>query len=177
MTEELNYREYAIKTKKWMIDIGAQWERGTDISGEIPKHITVTEWAIQFELPIEKETGNPTRWSQEQWQHVKLMMIQMGIPIAIHEFRGHYIGEDGDEISNAVFNLNQAMARLEKVNIHLEAMRLGGNWKDCHDKMAGRMIPKKLKRLLDTTPGVVPERYGGVPSKELALLMSSKDKK
>lgn len=168
---EVNYTELALRTKKWMKDIGAVWDSKTEISGDIPLHISVEEWAEEFEFPLD-EHDRATVYTQRAWQHTKLEMIQMGIPIAVHEFRGHYIGEDGDQASNVVLNVHHALARLDRAMIHLEAIKTSGKWNTCLPKFKGRLLPVGLKALLDKTPKVVPEKYRGVPSDDLALLMN-----
>lgn len=171
---DIEYHDLAIRTEQWMRDIGAVWISKTETSGEIPRHMTVHEWAEQFDIALD-DKGEPTWESGRVWQHVKLEMILDGIPIALHVARGHYIGEPGNQASNVIFNVAHAMARLQTAMSHLDAVKESGEWIDVLEKMKGKLIPERLLLLLDQTPGVIPERYAGVLGDELRLLMSGKD--
>ena len=167
-----NISSLADRTVQWMKDIGAVWISRTEVCGEISKHITVREWAEHFDQPT-NDDGVPTAWTYKLWGNLKMYMIAQGIPIARHPAIGHYLGESGNQVSNVILNVKTALALLQTSMAQLEMIRESGKAVDCLEKMKGRMLPDRLVNLLEQTTGVVPERYNGVPSDSLVLLLES----
>jgi hypothetical protein len=177
MKRKMDYTDLARQTEKWMKDIGATWIEKTEISGEIPKFVSVQEWAEYFDFPLDENTGEVTQFTQNAWQHTKLEMILLSIPISVKAFKGHYLGKEGDQASNIFENVSQSLARLQRSMIQLEAIVEAGDYETCRKMFKGKIVPDQLHKLLKETPGVVPEKYNGVPSDPLVKLLKKNNEK
>lgn len=164
------YQDLGIRTHNWMKEIGAvhNYEKGTR------NYMTIEDWAKQFDIELD-EDGEVTISSYMEWQHVKLEMIEQGNAIAVTPMKGHYLGKNGEQASNVIYNIKYALARISRATDQLERIRISGrdHYIKSRKHMRGQINPENVIGLIKATKNVASlSQYTSIPSDELLLLIS-----
>ena len=141
---ETNYKEYAISISNWMREMGFIYDDKKHTIRTIPAEEILKEFRIKLD-----ENDEPTMDSYNEWQHIKLSMIQLGIPIAVREFKGHYLGEDGDQFTSIARNINYGISIIQRGKIQMEAVISSGKGDIVYKKLNGRISKNKLKGMVE----------------------------
>ncbi len=171
--DEVDVKEYARRTLDWMHEMNAVDDEEKHTRGTI----TVKKWADQFQLPVDEE-GNITRETNELWQHVKLQLILEGEAIAVNQ-RGHFIGRAGEQASNIIRNVRQAIALLRRSTEQWESVRISGeeHFLAVRREMRGKLEPGKTIGLIEASKGVSTLPQHQIPlSNDLLLLVANTEK-
>lgn len=107
--------ELALQTRNWARRIGAYLEPKTDHHG----YFTVDEWVENFQ---EK---------RHSWRLVKRRLIELGEPIAMDSFGGHYWGKPGAQMTTVAAMLKTVATQIETMHMLLEAAQGSGQWDEC----------------------------------------------
>lgn len=107
--------ELALQTRNWARRIGAYLDPETGHHG----FFTVDEWADNFQE------------RKQAWRSVKRRLIELGEPIAMASFGGHYWGAAGAQMTTPAAMLKSIATQIETVHMILEAAQTSGQWDEC----------------------------------------------
>lgn len=107
--------ELALQTRNWARRIGAYLDPDTGHHG----FFTVDEWADNFQE------------RKHAWRLVKRRLIELGEPIAMASFGGHYWGGPGAQMTTPAAMLKSVATQIETIHMILEAAQTSGQWDEC----------------------------------------------
>jgi len=120
--------ELAYATRNLAMRRGAVEDQATGLHG----YFTVDEWCQAFNM-------GPRHWKQ-----VKRWMMMLGIPLAMDELHGHYIGEPGAQAS-LVISLAKRIHALTQTNTAiLEAQQQDKSWPITRQNISAGLASSKL---------------------------------
>lgn len=115
--------ELALQTRNWARRIGAYIDPQTEHHG----YFTVDEWADNFQ---EKRPA---------WRLVKRRLIELGEPIAMDSFGGHYWGKPGAQMTTVAAMLKTVATQIETMHMLLEAAQNSGQWDQCMEVLENNL--------------------------------------
>lgn len=94
--------------------------------------------------------------SREMWPRVLLRMLQLGFPICVDSFQGHYIGVDGEQGVRVGTAINHLYSRADTIRKMVEVFAEARVWSLSIPYMQGRLMdglkdsdPLKMLEALD----------------------------
>jgi hypothetical protein len=167
-----HYKELAIQTYKWMENVGAVY----DEEKHTRRTVTVDDWAKNFAIYL-KADGEPSQNSYQEWAHVKLEMIGLGYAIAISP-TGHYLGQEGEQATNIIYNIIHSLARIRRATLQLEKVKESGKYEAVRKQLRGKINPSKMMGLIEASKGVSALGYYQFEaSGDLLLLVADTEEK